>query len=92
MTIHDAKRQINICEKIIKDIKNGNYRNASVLIRFYLNDKSYYWYKNIDSIIQDQISNLFIDIETGFKENYTIGFFQHIIDELKYDIKTGYIK
>lgn len=82
-----AKHQIYICNKIIKDINAGNYRNASVLIRFYLNDSSYYWYKNIDSIIQDQISNLFLDIEQEFKNNYTVGFFQHIISELEYEIK-----
>ena len=82
-----AKHQIKICNDIIEDINAGNYRNASVLIRFYLNNSSFIWYKNIDSIIQDQISNLFLDIEQEFKNNYTIGFFKHIISELEFDIK-----
>ena len=82
-----ARHQIKVCKYIIEDIEKGNYRNASVLIRFYLNDSSFIWYKNIDSIIQDQISNLFLDIEQEFKNNYTIGFFKHIISELEYEIK-----
>ena len=73
------------------DIKTGNYRNASVLIRFYLNDSRFIWYKDINSIIDDQISNLFIDIEDNFKNNYTIGFFKHIIEELEWDLKHDYL-
>lgn len=87
----DARQaQIKICNDIIKDIETGQYRNASVLIRFYLNNSSYSWYKDINSIIQDQISNLFIDIEQDFKNNYTIEFFKQIISELKFDIENGY--
>lgn len=81
------RRQISVIEDIIKDIQTGNYRNASVLIRFYLNDKRFYWYKDINSIINDQISNLFIDIEQGFKKNYTVEFFTRIKEELEYDLK-----
>jgi len=77
------KYQIKLCEEIIKAIKTGQYREASVLIRYYLNDKSFIWYKDINSIIQDQISNLFIDIEQNFKNNYTINFFEGIIKELE---------
>ena len=89
-TFH-ARRQIAACKEIIEDIKNKEYRDASVLIRFYLNDSRFIWYKDINSIIEDQISNLFIDIEQGFKNNYTIGFFEHIIEELEFDIKNGYL-
>jgi len=81
--------QINVCKKIIKAIKAGEYHEASVLIRYYLNDKSYVWYKNVEFIIENQISNLFIDIETNFKKNYTINFFEGIIQEIEYEIKTG---
>ena len=85
-TENGLKSQIKICEDIIKDIKTGNYRNASILIRFYLNDSGFKWYKDINSIIQDQISNLFYDIETNFKKNLTVGFFEHIISGLNWDI------
>ena len=92
MAIKDAKRQINICKKIINRIKSGQYHDASILIRYYLNDNAFYWYKKIESIINDQISNLFLDIEQDFKNNYTIDFFNGIIDGLIFDIKNGYIK
>ena len=84
------EQQIKECKRIIEAINNGEYREASVLIRFYLNDASFIWYKDINSIINDQISNLFFDIETDFKKDTTRGFFKHIIAELEWDLKNGY--
>ena len=86
ITKNSLKRQIAVCYKLIAAIENKEYREASILIRFYLNDKSYLWYKNIESIINDQISNLFYDIETG--NNNTIEFFKNQIDGLKFNINT----
>ena len=87
----DIERQINVCNKIINRIKSGQYLDASILIRYYLNNNGYKWYKNIDSIINDQLSNLFLDIEQEFKNNYTIDFFNGIIKGLLFDIKHGYL-
>lgn len=57
--------QLRTIKELIKNIENKKYYNASIIIRFDLNDKSYIWYKDINSIIQDQISNLFYDIENN---------------------------
>lgn len=88
ITKNSLKCQIAVCYKIIKAIETNQYREASVLIRFYLNDNNYLWYKNVESIINDQINNLFIDIEQEFKNNYTVDFFKKIISELKFEIET----
>ena len=86
---HCLTFQIKECKRVIKAIKKGEYKEASILIRYYLNDASFIWYKDINSIIDDQITNLFFDIETDFKKNLTIRFFEGIINELKYDIENG---
>ena len=77
--------QIKICEKIIKRIDEKNYHDASILIRYYLNDKSFSWYKPIENIIENQITNLFYDLTYG--TDLTREFFKHQIEKLKYDLQ-----
>ena len=80
------KRQINACKEIIESINEKDYYNASILIRFYLNDNNFIWYKNIQYIIEDQISNLFLDIQDDFKKDRVTNFFKNMIDETKWII------
>ena len=58
-------KKANCCKEIIESIEAGSYYNASIQIRFNLNHSKYNWYKDINSIIENQIGNLFYDIETG---------------------------
>lgn len=81
------EEQIKRCEDIVKAIKKGEYMDASIRIRNNLNDKRFVWYKNIDSIIDNQITNLFFDIENNFENNLTIKFFEHLISEMEWDIE-----
>ncbi len=78
------ERQINRCKNIIDAIDAGNYHDASIQIRFNLNDSSYVWYKDPEFIKEDQISNLFIDIEENFKNDYCRDFFKRTIKKLQY--------
>lgn len=82
--------QILACKDIIEAIQKGEYMDASIQIRNNLNDNSYNWYKPIENIIDNQITNLFYDIETNFKKNLTVDFFKRMIDEIKFDIENGY--
>jgi len=77
--------QIAICNKIASEIGLGHYYNASILIRNYLNDNDYLWYKNVNNIIDNQISNLFYDIE--HKTNNTKLFFRRQIVKLENYLK-----
>ena len=78
-------QQVNEIEKIITSIEAGKYHNASIQIRNNLNASYFEWYKDINSIIDNQISNLFYDIETG--KTLTLDFFKGQISELMYDYK-----
>ena len=76
------KYQIKECEKIITAIENGKYHDAAVRIRYNLNDNSYLWYKDINAIIDNQLLNLFYDIEHG--TTLTVEFFKRTIIKLQY--------
>ena len=82
--------QILECKDIIEAIQKGQYMDASIQIRNNLNDSNYSWYKPIEHIIDNQITNLFYDIETNFEKNLTVNFFKRMIDEVKFDIENGY--
>lgn len=82
--------QILACKDIIRAIEKGEYMDASIQIRNNLDDNSYNWYKPIENIIDNQITNLFYDIETNFKKNLTVDFFKRMIDEIKFDIEKEY--
>ena len=84
------EEQIKQCKGIVEAIKKGNYMDASIRIRYNLNAERFVWYKDIESIINDQITNLFFDIENNFEKNLTIDFFEHLISEMKWDIEHGF--
>lgn len=69
-----ANKKADCCAEIIESIESGAYYNASIQIRFNLNHSKYNWYKGIQYIIDDQIGNLFYDIETG--SELTLDFFK----------------
>ena len=56
------RRQASECDKICQRIAEKDYHDASILIRYYLNDSRFIWYKPIERIIENQITNLFYDI------------------------------
>ena len=74
-----------VIKKIIEALEKEETREASILIRFYLNDKSYIWYKNVNNIIQDQITNLFYDVDAGnVKNGLCITFFKRQLKKLEF--------
>ena len=83
------KRQIMECKAIIKAIDNGKYHDASIRIRFNLDNNNYCWYKDVKYIIDNQITNLFYDIETNFKDDLTRNFFKRTIQKLTNILNTG---
>ena len=76
--------QIKECKKIISSINSKNYYDAGIRILYNLNNNNYIWYKPVNSIIKDQITNLLFDIETNFKDDLTRTFFKRTIKKLEF--------
>ena len=82
--VYNRQHQAKVCNKICQRIAQKDYHDASILIRYYLNDKSFNWYKPIERIIENQITNLFYDVT--YHKTSCYEFFNRQYKELQEEI------